>query len=312
MRYLVTLKPLKPFFFGGDITFGELTKNSNYLVHSRLFPQQTAILGMIRKEILIQSKLLTTKRQGEWVDDKSSATKLVGDTKFSFNQEQNFGVLKSISPIFLIQNSNRFIKKVDIDSCTYQKGLLKGYDPKKDIYDNYISIDTKQTKNMSDIFIPIEQIGIKKNSDKEGYFKKTSYLLKDDFQFAFYIELDFELQKSFITLGAEQSMFKMDIQKSNQELDYYDKNGYLTLLSDSYIDIPIRDNCEFAITSEISFSFLVNKFKDNKKVFKKHNKEYFFYEKGSVFINPTPQLIENINKPNLQKIGYNIFTQGEK
>jgi len=314
MRYLVTLKPLKPFFFGGDITFGELGENSNYLVHSRLFPQQTAILGMIRKEILIQSGLLTTKRQGEWVDDKVSASKLVGDTKFLFNQKQEFGVLKSISPIFLIQEQNRFIKKVNIDSCEYQNdGLLKGYNPKEDIHDNYISIDDEtQTKKKSDIFRPIEQIGIKKNSDQEGYFKKTSYLLKDNFEFAFYIELDFELKNSFITLGAEQSMFKMSIKKSTQELNYYDKNGYLTLLSDTYIDIPIKDNCDFAITSEITFSFLENEFKENKRVFKKHKKQYFLYEKGSIFINPTQQLIESINRPNLQKIGYNIFTQGEK
>jgi len=314
MRYLVTLKPLKPFFFGGDITFGELGEDSNYLVHSRLFPQQTAILGMIRKEILIQSGLLTTKRQGEWVDDKVSASKLVGDTKFLFNQKQEFGVLKSLSPIFLIQEQNRFIKKVNIDSCEYQKdGLLKGYNPKKDIYDNYISIDDEtQTKKRTDIFIPIEQIGIKKNSDQEGYFKKTSYLLKDNFEFAFYIELDFELKNSFITLGAEQSMFKMSTQESTQELNYYDKNGYITLLSDTYIDIPIKDNCDFAITSEITFSFLENEFNKNKRVFKKHKKQYFFYEKGSIFIKPTQQLIESINRPNLQKIGYNIFTQGEK
>lgn len=314
--YLVTLKPLKPFFFGGEVTFGALgAENGSYLVQSKKFPQQTALLGMIRKEILIQAGLLTTKRRGEWVDNKEEAKKLVGDTKFLFNEKQDFGVLKSISPIFIIdKNGRKFVKKVDIDSYTYEDGLLKDYNPKKDIYDNYISIDDKETKKSSDIFKAVEQIGIKKGGGDNAFYKKTSYLLKDDFKFGFFIELkDFELNDSYVTLGGENSMFKMEVTSTEEQLNYRDKNGYLTLLSDAYIDMP-RDKkmSDFAITSEINFRFLENQFKDKKRVFKKSKRQYFFYEKGSVFINPTQDLIDNLNKTNLQKIGYNIFTQGEK
>ena len=313
MRYLVTLKPLKPFFFGGEITFGELgSANSSYLVHSKKFPQQTALLGVIRKEILIQSGLLLTKRNGEWVDNKSEAKKMVGDTKFLFNQEQNFGLLKSISPVFLIKNEQIFIKKVGIDSCTYEDGLLRNYNPKENIYDNYISIDNQDRKKSSDIFEPIEQIGIKKGGGDNAFYKKTSFLLKDNFRFAFYIELNFKLQDSYITLGGEKSLFKMKLTATDEKLNYQDKNGYLTLLSDAYIDIPIKEVCDFAITSEISFRFLENEFKNKKRVFKKSKKQYFLYEKGSIFINPKPKLIANLDKKNLQKVGLNIYTTGEK
>ncbi len=336
MRYLVIVKPLEPFFFGGDRTFGALRdmtenevnakyasgdrtfgalgeENSNYLVHSRPFPQQTALLGIIRKEILIQKGLLTKKRRGEWIDDynKSKAKNLVGDTKFAFNKEQNFGVLNNISPIFLIKNGERFIKKADIDSYPYQDGVLKNYNPKEDIYNNFISIESNNSLKFDNIFKPVEQIGIKKGGGDNAFFKKTSYLLKDNFSFAFYMESDFELKSSYVTLGAETSMFKMEITPSSDKLDYQDKNGYLTLLSDAYIDISIKEHCTFAITSEISFRYLENEFNGQHRKFKK-SKNIFLYEKGSVFIKPSQELINNLNNQNLQKIGLNIYTIGEK
>ncbi len=344
MRYLITLTPLEPFFFGGDITFGKFKKlfaklkkikftsspkvltlrdfeyhriefykkskdenNSSYLVQSRYFPQQSAILGMIRKEMLIQKGYLTTKRKGEWIDKslKEEAKKFIGDSKFEFDTKQDFGVFKNISPIFLLRGDKKFIKKVAIDK--YSDGLLEGYNPKEDIYNNFIPIDNGKPLKTEDIFKEVKQIGNSKNDKEDSLFKKTSYILKDNFKFAFYIESDFELKDAFINLGGEKSTFQMSIIKTDDTLEYRDKNGYLTLLSDAYIDIDIRDNCDFAITSEISFNYLQNKFQENgKKIFDKSPKTRFLYEKGSVFINPTDKLLENLNKPNLQKIGLNI------
>lgn len=314
MRYLITLTPLEPFLFGGDNTFGKLGSETDgtYLVQSRTFPQQSAILGMLKKEIMTQSGTLTRKVRGEWVDaqKKREALSLVGSEKFDINSdiEQDFGSIKSLSNIFLLKGEKRYIKKVDIDSYTFKDDLLQGYNPKKDIYDNYICIDTDDKKSISDIFNPIDQVGNKKGGKENSLFKKTSYKLKDDFKFAFYLECDYKLQNSIISLGADASSFKFEIQEDNTKLDYLDRNGYLTLLSDSYITVPLNENCDFAITSEISYRNLLNKkhaIKHNE--FKKSDK-VFFYEKGSVIINPTNELIENLNKKNLQQIGYNKYT----
>ena len=312
MNYLITLTPLKPFFFGGDVTFGELgdKEDGTYLVKSRHFPQQTAILGMIRKEMLIQKGFLTNRVNGEWIDSplKDEAKDFIGDSKFEFDIEQDFGVLDSISPIFLMQNDIKFIKKVAIDRFIYRDGLLEGYNPKEDIYDNFISIDNSKTFKTEDIFRAIEEVGNSKFDDENSLFKKTSYTLKDNFKFAFFIESDFELKDAFITLGGEKSAFKMKVTQSSDRLEYKDNNGYLTLLSDAYIDIDIKENCDFAITSEISHQSL-----KNKKHYKKHNefqksKKVYLYEKGSIFINPKDKLLKNLNSPNLQKIGINQYS----
>jgi CRISPR-associated protein Cmr3 len=314
MNYKITLTPLEPFLFGGDNTFGKIgdKENSTYLVKGRQFPQQSAILGMLKKQIMIQSGVLTRKVRGEWVDKniKNKAIKLVGNEKFSMTLKelQNFGLIKKISPIYLQRKDERFIKKVNIDSFTYQDKLLKGYNLKQDIYDNFISTDGCKRLRSKHIFKPIEQTGNKIGGEDNSLFKKTSYLLKHNFKFAFYLECEYELKDSIITLGADGSKFKMEVFQSDEKLDYKDKNGYLTLLSDAYITVSLKGNCEFAITSEISYQNLQNKKHSTiKNEFKKSTKIYL-YEKGSVFINPEDELINNLNNRNCQKIGYNTYS----
>ena len=317
MKYLVTLSPLEPFLFGGDNTFGKLGDeiNGTYLVKSRQFPQQSAILGMLKKEIMTQNNLLTRQLKGEWVEpkNKQKAENLVGVEKFDIFSKsiQNFGKIKNISPMFFIKNDEIFIKKVDIDSFDFEDGVLKGYKTKIDIYDNFINIATNAKLTSDKFFKPIEKTANKKGGEENSLFKKTSYLLNDNFKFAFYLDCDCDLKNSIITLGADRSSFKMEVKEDNSTLNYEDKKAYLTLISDAYITLSLKDNCDFAISSEISYQNLQNQkhaFKHNE--FKKSDKVYL-YEKGSVIINPSQALIDDLNNKNLQQIGYNIFTKGK-
>ncbi len=328
MRYLVTLKPLEPFMFGGDQTFGALgdKEAGSYLVNSRQFPQQTALLGMLKKELMTQAGLLTRKRRGEWVDKhkKVDAINLVGGEKIDMLSSalQDFGVIDGISPIFLMQNEKRYIKKVDIDSYIYNKGRLekrnpkdnndKYYSGKDEMYDNFVSLDGSKKLSSEAIFRAVEQTGNKKGGEDNSLFKKTSYMLKDNFKFAFYLDIETELKSSMVTLGADRSTFMMEVTEDANKLDYNDKNGYLTLLSDSYITLDIREPYTFAITSEISHRNLQNKKHVKKENVFEKSKTLYLYEKGSVFIKPSDELIENLENRNLQQIGYNIFTTGEK
>ncbi|MBL0708318.1 MAG: hypothetical protein JJW00_04655 [Sulfurimonas sp.] len=317
MRYLMTLAPLEPFLFGGDNTFGKVgdKENGTYLVSSRQFPQQSAVLGMLKKEIMTQSGVLTRKVRGEWVDryHKKEAGDLVGVEKFDIRSSelQNFGAITSLGAIFLMRKDEGYIKKVDIDSYKYlydkdnKISLLEGYNPNKDIYDNFISLDSCRRLKGRAIFKSIEQTGNKTGGEDNSLFKKTSYLLKHNFKFAFYLECDYELKNSIISLGADGSKFKLELKPSDKTLNYQDKNGYLTLLSDAYITLPIKENCEFAITSEISFQSLQNQKHATKTNEFKKSPKMFLYEKGSVFIKPSDELLKNLQNKNCQKVGYN-------
>jgi len=317
MRYLVTLKPLEPFMFGGEQTFGTLgdKEQGNYLVQSRQFPQQTAILGMLKKEFMTQTGLLTRKRRGEWVDKSKTvdAINLVGGEKFDMkcSELQDFGMINELSPIFLIKDRNRYLKKVNIDNYPYEENKLKGFNGKVDIYDNYVSLDDKMSLKSEDIFMAVEQTGNKKGGEENSLFKKTSFLLKDGFSFAFYLETNSPLKNSMVSLGADRSMFQMSIQESTQTLDYKDPKGYLTLLGDTYITLDLKEHCHFAITSEISHRNLIGKKSVIKKSQFSKSETVYLYEKGSVIIEPSQELIAVLNNQNLQQIGYNIYTIGE-
>jgi CRISPR-associated protein Cmr3 len=316
MKYLVTLAPLEPFLFGGDNTYGKVgdKENGTYLVKSKQFPQQSAILGMVKREIMTQAGILSRKVRGEWVDkhNKNKASDLVGTEKFDIQSQtfQDFGSIKSLGSLFLMSGNTSYIKKVAIDNYEFRDGLLINYTTKVNIYDSFVSLDNSQCKKTDDIFREVEQTGNKTGGEDNSLFKKTSYLLKDNFKFAFYLECEYKLKNTIVSLGADGSSFKLTIVKSNEDLNYEDKNGYLTLLSDSYITLPIKENCDFAITNEVSFRSLQNiKHSTQHNEFKK-SKQVFLYEKGSVFINPSDAFIQNLNNENCQQIGYNNYSKG--
>lgn len=319
MRYLVKLKPLEPFMFGGEQTFGTLgdKEQGNYLVKSRPFPQQSAILGMLKKELMTQAGLLTRKRRGEWVDKSKTieAINLVGGEKFNMlsNEIQDFGIIDKIGPIFLQKGEKSYIKKANIDEFPYEDGKLKGFTGKVDIYDNFIELNGGSSLKFENIFQSVEQTGNKKGGEENSLFKKTSFILKDGFEFAFYLDLDSNqiLKKSMVTLGADRSMFKLSVEQSSEHLKHNDAKGYLTLLSDALINVNIKSNCDFAITSELSYRNLKSKKSILRKSIFEKSETVYLYEKGSVFINPSELLLADLNQENLQQIGYNIYTIGE-
>jgi len=237
-RYLIKLKPLDKFFFGGNITFGE-GEDSKYLVKSNLFPQQTQILGMLRRELLVQNKLLTLKRKGEWVgnskvNDKAvqRAKELVGEQKFDLiNKNFDLKKIKEISPVFLVDNQNRYYQKSRKDygfeleekagksfATNESNNLYLLRDTEKNSYFNakdglkdiFLSSDEAVEKNIlspkecefnrcSDcVFIADEKIGIQKSKDgkseDKAFFKMTSYRLNSKFRFAFIVDFDDEIK----------------------------------------------------------------------------------------------------------------------
>jgi len=338
-RYLITLKPLEPFFFGGEQTFGE-GESVNYFAKSMFFPQQTTLLGMLRKEILIKEGLLTKKIRGEWIDKplKEKAKKLIGNTKFSLNQDENFknnnfGVIKSISSVFLEKENDFFILVKDFfkyDVEIKEPIVLKGFTAKDGIDTKFIDIkDFNNQLKFSDVFEEVIQVGNRKiakagksftsDDKKDGFFKKLSFNLKNRIKFAFLVDSSYNLEKlndNIVFLGADRGKFlinvtqKEDINLEDNRVFPFKSFSYIILLSDSYLKKPLKELCKFAITSEVTFKFLQNDFTNGKRKLKKSNL-YYFYEKGSIFIDPTESFYKDINKNSLIQIGYNKFIKKE-
>ena len=333
--YLLVLKPLGSFFFGGEVTFGD-GENINYLVKSNFFPQQTTILGMLRKEMLIQKGYLGITNKGEILKaGKKDVEALIGPESFNITKtDQDFGVIKKISPVFLYKSDSsweksffsltpkdfglKFVKSPG-RSCfnLNQKEhvpFMKNYNP-TGLADFFINGACEEIL-LKDMFMPVERIGITKGNkgttEEKGLYKQTAYRLKETFAFACIADTGFSLQDSLVFMGGEKSAFKLTVNDCDKSFEDIfatapdDKRA--VLLSDAYVEAKIYDHCDFALTETIDFRNL--KTSTNNYRFAKEKSKHTFLKRGSVLY-PGPggmtEIKELMTRNNLNKIGYNII-----
>ncbi len=306
----ITLKSLTPYFFGYNQTFGE----GNYFARSAKFPQQTMILGMIRREILLQAGLLKRYKQNEWVDKKDyqKARELVGRGKFSFIRKEDdnriapkieLGKIKSISPVFICEGDDAVfeipcVKEIKTDP------LSVNFNYKEGVWGRYYNSNAAKSIRESEIFREIDLTHNNKKKREDSFFKQICYKLNDGFKFGFFMECDFELQNSVVRLGADGGSFYMNVVESDKNFDDIDiispiksEEKLSLIIGDSYVDLK----CDFAITKEYTFKTIKHYGpRKGKKTFYK-SREVYLYEKGSLIVNDKTDYSHFG-----QKIGFNI------
>lgn len=348
-RYLIKLKPLTPFFFGGELTFNNGLNEKdekNYFAKSNRFPQQTTILGMLRKELLIQDELFKEKWADYSKENKAKMKELIGDKSFAVGKDLDFGKIDSISPVFIFSENNEYfipsakdrgLKYIKKDSCRSNISnennfvpILKYDPPKKDaefyntkdgLQDLFISHKGSE-KKPDQIFSEFEKTGNfknKKESDDEKFYKQLFYQMEQDYSFAFFAEVDFELENSIVSIGADGSHFKIEVTETEESFaKLFIKNpekNKITLLSNTLADQEIYEHCEFAITETINFRSTTLrkgkfKIKSDKESKRSKSDKFNMLKQGSVLYvkdGELDNLKAKLTDKNLQKIGYNIF-----
>jgi CRISPR-associated protein Cmr3 len=110
--YKIKLTPLGSFFFGGEVVFGsensQEERSRSYLVHSRVLPQQTSLLGMLREKLLADNGLLLSAKSTP--TERANAASLVGQKGFDRNgKAQSWGVIEQLSGLVLEdENQNKW------------------------------------------------------------------------------------------------------------------------------------------------------------------------------------------------------------
>lgn len=336
--YLLGLKPLGSFFFGGEVTFGD-GENINYLVKSNFFPQQTTILGMLRKEMLIQKGYLGMTDKGEVLKaNKKEIEMLIGPESFDINKkDQDFGVINKISPVFLYKSDYSW-KKSFFSVAPKDFGLefvkapgracfnmnqkehvpfMKNYEQKTGLAGFFINGACEKIP-LDSMFMPVERIGITKGdkgtTEEKGLYKQTAYRLKEGFVFACIADLDFSLQNSLVFMGGEKSAFKLSLHDCDKTFEdifaaaHDDKRA--VLLSDAYMKAEIYDYCDFAVTETMDFRNIKTSTGNYRFAKGKSKHKHTFLKRGSVLY-PGPKGMNEIKRltanKNLNKIGYNII-----
>ncbi len=222
--YLITLRPLEPFLFGGEHNFDYGTKRQTpqrYYISSEITPSATTLFGTLRYAVLAANGALVTKYGDATQIEK--AAKLVGSKSFNLaEKDQRFGVIDSISPLFLVHyteeachrliplpSNHAFgkenmlfyspceIKTADGLQCNHCTEQL--YAKNRDIkfvQNAWMSLHDRSIFKQGDIFAEHLQVGI--NAHRldsheeldESFFKKSKLILKTaQDRFAFYASM---------------------------------------------------------------------------------------------------------------------------
>ena len=203
----ITLLPLGRFFFGGEVVFGgdnaQGERSRSYLVHSRIFPQQTSLLGMLREQLLRQNGLLAPYDSKK---KKEEAIQLVGKRGFGINQikdaavqqARSFGCIRQLSPLFLMDETGILYQPIPLDDnkgkndqslkWNIEEGhvLLENFDPKNGLGLRFAPESHKNNpQSIEDFFVEQHQVGITvtnrlnwradRKDNKEAFFKQSYY-----------------------------------------------------------------------------------------------------------------------------------------
>ncbi len=218
IKYLVKLTPKDSFFFGSNKSFldsRDRTFYDSYIIKSRLFPQQSHILGMVRKTLLEKKGLLELRKNGRWISSANyqKALNLAGGIDKNANEKESLGVIESISPIFIIDSKNESylhfipkdtnlnfkpkenikirasfngIKRETIffdEKFEAKEGLKLGFG-NREFWSKYLNKEVIEKENIlkiDKVFREVWSIGIKRSNkivkeDEEGsLYKKCSY-----------------------------------------------------------------------------------------------------------------------------------------
>ncbi len=231
-QYLIRLKPLGNFYFGGERSFREATptktkkeeqaddKNEalSYIVESNYFPQQTALLGMLR--------FLLLRNSGAFKDNKivneTKATELIGASSFTLNLDPNdfkFGKIEKIGTCFVCKrNENNVLLPMPLDyklNVNFTDSTTANYCSRNDILLPLITLKSSterysakdgideslllgsevidygyDDKKETGVFIKDRRVGINRDLttgkvEKNNLYKQEFYRLADDYEFVF-------------------------------------------------------------------------------------------------------------------------------
>lgn len=341
MRYLVKFQPLEPYTFGTDQTFqypsGTKTGKESYFVLSGTVPAQTTILGALRYLALKQKNLLRTDFH---YPDLAEVQKTIGAESFRFPSEtaQSFGVIQSVSPLFLLRGGRVLIRnpfhnrakdagycpiKLTTEPVLTSHGKIclpadKEYDAKQGYATGYIDLESKEIHR--DLFRFDMLPGNQKTSevDNRAYYRRQMVRLDSDCYFAVYVEADADAfpPESVAYMGQKRAAFRVTAEPSDAptletqvETAFADDSAEPWFYALSPLWVPADTACKtFRIVEEASQRNLTTDYDAKRPIqkLKRSPVRYHLIQAGSVFYSTCPL---NLERENCRKIGYNSVVQ---
>lgn len=345
-KYMVRLTPVGSYFFGGETTFGNGT-NQNYLVRSRLMPQVSAVLGVLRYEILRRKGLLETGGADD-AEKKKQWPALIGEPFNIESPASSYGIISGLSPVFVERKTDGVL----FTPCPMDKGYNVTFDEAKISYSGNechpqpVIVKSASTANgkspepfsfkdfdnyqkwigangsilqESDIFHADDSVGITKNdgSRKKAYFEQTQIRLGKDFRFCFILTTSEAFppdgQSVLVYMGGNRSMFRFEMELAPESCDPVE-----LFRKELHRDgrLMLLGDAFLHETTRDGLDFIWGESVVNRYVANTHRwngarsgKLYHLLSRGSVIYNDEVSFSEELTtkENNLRKVGLNIF-----
>lgn len=209
--YLLTMRPLEPYFFGNEKTFSfdpKKPEDNRYFIKSERMPLQTTVLGALRY-LMMPVKNAGYRYSAE---ERSRNASVIGTDSFTIDsQGQSFGAIRKLSPVFLIRGQAKYVRtpfdhrsdvadryaplvqgpgvNTDRGRCIY----FPEFDAKKGIHDSYMDAEDATLEEAKQIFFSTVRVGVNKLRHEKGFYKRQFMGLCDGWAFGAYVTLDDDL-----------------------------------------------------------------------------------------------------------------------
>ena len=329
-QYLVKITPQEPYFFGNDKSFktretetgGQIS--GRYFTKSEKTPAASTIMGMMRYILLPVKKSDFSKYTAE---DKKKNAETVGAESFVFGKKgQSFGVIKEISPLFLINGRDFLVpapfnhkcgEKFYSPFCEYKPIktpdgdylYTNEYNSKTGIFSGYMRLSDGKIFEEKDIFLFETRTGTNALSTEEVLYKREYVNMKKGFSFGVYVTLEDGAlpEDTIVFMGQKKSVFSVSFTPMEntlpEKISQYIRPGEIYCFGDSFVKSDIYKDVLFAASKTRDY----RGFETNYGKVKKHEILYKTVTAGSVFIPKKDRdVLEFFENPEAEKIGYNI------
>ena len=308
-KQLITLTPLEPWFFGTDRTFRhpdrELQRDGGYYIRSADTPSQTTLFGVLR--------YLGIENPSADFSLSDDAKGRIGEESFMLCKDnQTFGKIESISPLYLLDSEDRFYVPTPFDhdgskdeyspfseytSVQTNHGnrlLPKSYEEKSSLAGGWMCLDDLTIH--TNLFQSIVGVGIDKKKSDEAFFKreKKAFLPPDPKKpnekrpnrFAFIAYADFNIPERIVYLGQQKSAFLAKTETLEPPCITFMDENIAYAQSDLFIKNPkvLYSACELVIAKLTATRPFVTKYNtDGQNCFSTHHNLLYLIQAGSVF-----------------------------
>lgn len=331
--YFVEIKPIGYYFFGGERTFNTAKTDkykkpvANYYAISNYYPQQTALLGMLRYAMLVMFNKLNEKA--------AAKTKYIGDS-FNGLSPQNYGYIQSISPLCLLhkdgsdktfllpsaysQQSDNLL--VDYETQNYKSytgslnepsAVLNNFKYKD--FDTSIRWVDKNNKSYQPFKI-LERVGVKIKDAEDAFYRQKHVALNKGFSFGLWVNFavnDFPLTNLIIPFGGDQGLSKITFHKNIPAVfdETQKPTQTILLLNDAFVEADFFKNVNYGITEFADFRYIKSKTKNYYALKNQTDKsgKMKLLKRGSVLFCKDGKAVAYSLRSNkaYRQIGYNYF-----